>query len=201
MNCNAAYIEYPQFFHPSSIVVCMRAALRLFSTAQRPKLLQALHNTYTHERAMAVENREVATFLNRSGFEMQRQGRRVTLTKEVSGYEVKVDFQAKAMLEDSDESVEFQVEVARGDSSLLFRCVHSSASLHVLSLQHSALPYLGPSFPTLDPQLQSLFAEFLRTLTITPDFSLFVAACAIDAEQQLYFQWLQDTRAFLKLSQ
>eukprot|EP00898_Chlorokybus_atmophyticus_P008652 jgi/Chlat1/8789/Chrsp90S08129 len=87
---------------------------------------------------------------------------------------------------------------------LVFECSASgqdgSISIGHTTLEGNAttgIPYEGPDFETLDPELQEQFHEYLTERGITAQYGKYLVALAADKEQREYTSWLKRLKKFL----
>jgi complement component 1 Q subcomponent-binding protein, mitochondrial len=96
-----------------------------------------------------------------------------------------------------------------GDQSLEIRAVANDGVIEIDSIQHlesskpregeeDLLPYGGPSFDNLDPELRELFTPYLEERGINNELAQILPSLIEVKEQNEYEAWLRGLRKFIE---
>ena len=115
---------------------------------------------------------------------------------------------------DENEITDFSVFVHRdgSDKGLIFDCSTNETEIAISNVmftseiskmkkltrfERSFNYYNGPEFSSLDERLQAALSEFLQGHGINEHLAAFVEIMAVDKDNRLYMQWLEDMKNFV----
>jgi complement component 1 Q subcomponent-binding protein len=188
------------------------------------KVLKAVAAEFEHEQSSYAIDESFQPYLEKSGFTLSEKesSPQITLRKQNGDFAVEVTFLARTPdtqegeeggEAESQSYVDFQVAVQKNKSkgALVFECTSQQSELSIVGLMHTkdlgsldrtniyqqSSEYRGPEFNTLDDKLQACLVEYLESLGVDDELSVFLESYSLDKEQRLYMEWLSNIKQFL----
>lgn len=109
---------------------------------------------------------------------------------------------------------DFIVSVKDEDGGgIVFTCTSEGTELNIFSVaytknvegflksfgsENKEIPYFGPTFENLDEKVQKAFYDYLESLGVTDKLLAYIECSAVDKEQKMYIDWLQNVKEFLE---